>query len=152
MNCKCKNISWACYMDLKLHFQQIILTSTKISFFLPYALCAVVIERVMLRQSSEKLSCDVVQFSAGLWIICSTLYIVVASFYYNHTVSNKNAHLTDFETCVFHGYLRNHLSYKKVIYIYLHPFLKSFQMKKEFFKCSYKISWYLQKRCFARKK
>ena len=30
----------------------------------------------------------------------------------------------------FRGYLRNHLSYKKVFYIYLHPCLKSFQMKK----------------------
>ena len=46
------------------------------------------------------------------------------------TVSNKNTHLADFETCVFRGYLRNHLSYKKVFYIYLHPCLKSFQMKK----------------------
>ena len=68
------------------------------------------------------------------------------------TVSNKNTHLADFETCVFRGYLRNHLSCKKVFYIYLHPCLKSFQMKKEFLKSGHKISWYLQKRCFARKK
>ena len=30
--------------------------------------------------------------------------------------------------------------------------LKKFQMKKEFLKFGHKISWYLQKRCFARKK
>ena len=35
------------------------------------------------------------------------------------TVSSKNTHLPDFETCVFRGYLRNHLSYKKVIYVHL---------------------------------
>ena len=46
-------------------------------------------------------------------------------------MSNKNTHLADFETSVFRGYLRNHLSYKKVIYIYLHPCRKSFQMKKD---------------------
>ena len=39
-----------------------------------------------------------------------------------NTVSNKNTHLADFETCVFRGYLWSH--------IYLHPCLKSFQMKK----------------------
>ena len=43
----------------------------------------------------------------------------------SYTVSNKNTHLADFETCVFRGYLRNHLSYKKVFKIYLHPCLKS---------------------------
>ena len=57
-----------------------------------------------------------------------------------YTVSNKNTHLADFETFVFPGYLRNHLSYKKVFNIYLHPFLKSFQMKKEFLKSGHKIS------------
>ena len=31
----------------------------------------------------------------------------------DYTVSDKNTHLADFETCVFRGYLRNHLSYKK---------------------------------------
>ena len=63
------------------------------------------------------------------------------------TMSNKKTHLADFETCVFRVYLRNHLSY-----IYLHPCLKSFQMRKEFFKFGHKISWYFQKCCFARKK
>ena len=48
----------------------------------------------------------------------------------SYTVSNKNTNLADFETCVFRGYLRNHLSYKKHYKIYLHPCLKSFQMKK----------------------
>ena len=33
------------------------------------------------------------------------------------TVSNKKTHLPDFETFVFRVYLRNHLSYKKVLYI-----------------------------------
>ena len=65
------------------------------------------------------------------------------------TVSNKNTHLADFETCVFRGYLRNQLIYKKAFNIYL---LKSFQMKKEFLKSGHKISRYFQKRCFARKK
>ena len=59
-------------------------------------------------------------------------------------VRNKNTHQADFETCVFREYLRNHLGYKKVIYINLHLCLKSFQMKKYFF------NW--QNRCFARKK
>ena len=34
-------------------------------------------------------------------------------------MSNKKTHLADFEICAFRVYLRNHLSYKKVIYIYL---------------------------------
>ena len=42
------------------------------------------------------------------------------------TVSNKKTHLAVFETCVFRVYLRNHLSYKIVFYIHLHPRLKSF--------------------------
>ena len=46
------------------------------------------------------------------------------------TVSNKNIHLPDFEICVFREYLRNQSSYKNVFNIYLHLFLKSFQMKK----------------------
>ena len=68
------------------------------------------------------------------------------------TEGNKNTHLADFETCVFREYLWNHLSYKNVIYIYLDPCLKRFQMEKEFFKSGHNISWYLQKRCFSRKK
>ena len=56
------------------------------------------------------------------------------------TESNKNTYLADFETCVFCGYLRNHLGYKKVIYIHLHPCLKSFRMKKYFLKSGHKIS------------
>ena len=58
------------------------------------------------------------------------------------TVSNKKTHLADFEICVFRVYLRNQLSYKKVIYIYLYPFLMTFQMKEYFFKSGHKISWY----------
>ena len=65
------------------------------------------------------------------------------------TVSNKKTHLAVFGTCVFRVYLRNHLSYKKVIFMYLHPRLKSFQIKKKFFKSGHKISCYLQKRSFA---
>ena len=42
-------------------------------------------------------------------------------------------------------YLRNLLRYNKSVYIFLHPFLKSFQLKQEFFKFGDKISWYLQK-------
>ena len=49
-----------------------------------------------------------------------------------YTVSNKYVHLAVFEICVFRVYLRNHLRYKKVIYIYLHPCLKSFQIKNNF--------------------
>ena len=47
------------------------------------------------------------------------------------TVSNKNTHLPAFEVCVFRVNLRNHLSYKKVIHIYLYTYLKGFQMKKK---------------------
>ena len=42
-------------------------------------------------------------------------------------VSNKKTHLAVFGTCFFRVYLRNH---EKVIYIYLHPCLKTFQIKK----------------------
>ena len=57
---------------------------------------------------------------------------VLSSLIHRTTVSNKNTHLANFETCVFRGYLRNRLSYKNVLYIYLHPCLKSFQMKNNF--------------------
>ena len=66
---------------------------------------------------------------AKVLILTETFHLWCATY----TVSNKNTHLADFETYVF-------------------PCLKSFQMKKEFFKYCHKISWYLQKRCFARKK
>ena len=55
----------------------------------------------------------------------------ICIYFYDYIrVSNKKPHLADFETCVFRGYLRNHLSYKKVFNVYLHPFLKSFLMEK----------------------
>ena len=57
-----------------------------------------------------------------------------------YTVINKKTHRAVFETCVFRIYLQNHLRYKKVILICLHPCLKSFQMKKEFFQFGHKIS------------
>ena len=44
------------------------------------------------------------------------------------TMCNKKTYLADFETWVFRVYLRNRLSYKKVIYIYSHPCLKSFKI------------------------
>ena len=50
---------------------------------------------------------------------------------FRYAVSNKNTHLADFETCVFRVYLRNQFSHKKVFNIYLHPCLKSFQIKKK---------------------
>ena len=52
--------------------------------------------------------------------------------FWQGTVSYKNTHLAVIETCVFRVYLRNHLTYKKLIFIYSYPCLKSFQMKKEF--------------------
>ena len=51
-----------------------------------------------------------------------------------------------FQPFVFPVYLRNHLRYNKSVYIFLHPFLESFQLEQEFFKYGDKISWYLQKR------
>ena len=60
--------------------------------------------------------------------ICNFQWSIIQIWY---TVSNKNTHLADFETCVFRGYIRNQLSYKKVFNIYLHRCLKSFQMKNE---------------------
>ena len=45
-----------------------------------------------------------------------------------HTVSNEKTHLDVFKICPFRVYLRNLLSYKKVIYIYVHSCLKSFQI------------------------
>ena len=53
---------------------------------------------------------------------------------YVRTVSNKITHLAVFEAFVFRVYLQIHLCYKKLFYIYLHPCLKSFQMKKQSFK------------------
>ena len=44
-----------------------------------------------------------------------------------HTVDNKKTRTPCFQTYVFPVYLRNHLSYKKIIYIYSHPCLRSFQ-------------------------
>ena len=38
-----------------------------------------------------------------------------------------------FQPFVFHVYLRNRLRYNKFVYIFLHPFLKSFQLEQEFF-------------------
>ena len=54
------------------------------------------------------------------------------------TVDNKNIHPADFLTCVLREYLRNHLSSKKVFYIYLHPCLNSFQINYDFFKSDHK--------------
>ena len=70
----------------------------------------------------------------------------------SYTVSNKNTHLAAFQNNVFRINLRNYLSYKKVIYIYLHPHLKNFQITKESFKSGHKISCYLQKTLFCQKK
>ena len=45
-----------------------------------------------------------------------------------------------FQRFVFHVYLRNRLRYNKSIFIFLHPFLKSFQLEQEFIKSGNKIS------------
>ena len=66
--------------------------------------------------------------------------------------NKKKPHLADFETCVFHVYLRNHLSYKNVFHIYVHPCLKSFQIKKEFFKSGHKNQLIHAKMMFCQKK
>ena len=57
---------------------------------------------------------------------------------------NKKTHLADFVTCVFRVYLRNHLSYEKVIYIYI-QFIVVWRAFR------WKIRWYLQKRWFKKK-
>ena len=56
----------------------------------------------------------------------------------NPTVNNKKTHPPVFQHFVFLVNLRNRLSYKKYIYIFLHLFLKRFQLKQEFFPY---ISW-----------
>ena len=56
------------------------------------------------------------------------------------TVDNKKTNPPVFQPFVFPVYLLNRLSYKKHVYIFLHPFLKSFQLEQEFFKSCYKIS------------
>ena len=48
-----------------------------------------------------------------------------------------------FQPFVFPVYLRNRLSYEKYFSIFVHPFLKSFQLEQEFLKSGDKISWYL---------
>ena len=73
------------------------------------------------------------------------------SFKMNDLQSVTKIHIYLFLKYVFFRvYLRNHLSYKKVFYIYLHPCMKTFQMKKNL-KSGDKISWYFQKRCFSEK-
>ena len=57
-----------------------------------------------------------------------------------------------FQLFVFPVYLQNRLSYKTSVYIFLHHFLKSFQLEQTFFKSGDKISWFVQKRYFANKK
>ena len=49
-------------------------------------------------------------------ILDFTVYIVKSSLFLleYYTVSNKNKHLADFETCVFRGYLRNTWAIKKL--------------------------------------
>ena len=51
-----------------------------------------------------------------------------------------------FQPFVFHVHLPNCLRYNKSIYIFLRPFLKSFQFEQEFFTFGDEISWYMQKR------
>ena len=67
-----------------------------------------------------------------LQIKCQSKLVKIILFFRESTVSNKNTHLAAFETCVFRVYLRNHLSYKKVIHVYQHPCLKSFQIIANF--------------------
>ena len=92
------------------------------------------------------------------WNINSQIYRRDAYSYFQrwipHTVSNKNIHLPLFEIGMFFfaDISGTTWAIKKVFYIYLHPCLKSFQMKTEFLKSGHKISWYFQKHCFARKK
>ena len=69
-----------------------------------------------------------------------------------YTVYNKKHIPPVFQPFVFPIYLRNRLSYKKSIYIFLYYFLKSFQLEKEFFKSDDKFSWYLLKCQFSNKK
>ena len=58
-----------------------------------------------------------------------------------YTVDNKKKHIPlVFQPFFFPVYLRNRLSYKKSVFIFLYPFLNSFQLEQEFFKSGYKIS------------
>ena len=56
------------------------------------------------------------------------------------TVDNKKTHPPVFQPFVFPVYLRNHMRYNKSVNIFLHPFLKSFQLEQEFFKSGDKKS------------
>ena len=70
----------------------------------------------------------------------------------SHTEGNKKTHLTILETCIFRVYLRNHLSYKKVVKIYLHSRLKSLQMKKRIFQIWSQNHLIFSKTLFCQKK
>ena len=48
-----------------------------------------------------------------------------------YTVDNIKTHPPVFQPLVFPIYLRNRLSYKKIYFIFLHPFLKSFQLEQK---------------------
>ena len=60
-------------------------------------------------------------------------YVQVRSDIYSrsqhYTVNNKKTHPPVFQHFVFLVYLQNRLSYKKSTYVFLHPFLKRFQLE-----------------------
>ena len=66
--------------------------------------------------------------------------------------SQKKRNLAVYEAIVFGLYLRNLLRYKKSFFYFLHQFLKSFQMKKEFVKSVHIFSWFCAIRWFFNKK
>ena len=82
-----------------------------------------------------------VRFSFLLRGFCSNAKSQLISDYpINVTVSNKKIHLAVFETCVFRVWATKKLFTSICILVW------------RAFRSGHEISWYLQKRCFARKK
>ena len=81
--------------------------------------------------------------------------IWVTNFYESfckYTVSNKNTHLANFETCVFRGYLRNHLSYKKSFWHLFESLSEELSDEKRIFQIRSQNQLILAKTLFCQKK
>ena len=118
--------------------------------------CMVKFMKVPVQKGIVKYSvspiCDVILKQKNIFVGSKAYSWIRHDWISTCTVSNKNTYLPVFEICVFRVYLLNNLSLKKVIYIYLYPCLKSFQMKKIFFEIRSQSQLIFWKTLFCQKK
>ena len=77
------------------------------------------------------------------WLYIWLLYILDENNQnFTGTETRKKRNLAVYEAIVFDAYLRNHLRYKKSIFHFLHQFLKSFLLKRNFSNWS----WFFNKK------